>query len=103
MATRLSRFMAGKDAGKHLAIDISAGEYGGHLAAREPRALLSDGGEGRRARAFGAIMRALEDDRDRLSDLVVAHFDDPVDVPPQQLERHRLRRAARHAVGELRG
>src|SRR4051794_21217259 len=95
MATRLSRFMAAKDAGKHVAIDISAGEHGGDLAAGEPRALLADSGEGRRAGALCAVVRALEEDGDRLRHFVVADFHDAVDVLQDDVEGLGVRGAHR--------
>src|SRR5215510_9508904 len=102
MATRLSRFMAGEDAGEDFAIDISTGEHRGYLAPGEPRAFLADGGERRRAGALGAIVSALEEDGDRLRDLVVGDFDDALDVFEDQLQRRRVRSAHRHPVGEAR-
>src|SRR5262245_55304001 len=102
MATRLSRFMAGEDAGEDFAIDIATGEHRGYLAPGEPRALLADGGERRRAGALGAVVGALEENRDRLRDLVVGDFDDTLDVLEDQLQRRRVRSAHRHPVGEAR-
>src|SRR5690348_12693471 len=86
--------------GEHLSeertVDVAARKDGGHLAAGDARALLLHGGDTGCARAFGDVVRGLEDERDRLGDLVVAHLDDAIDVAPHHLECRRIRLAHRH-------
>src|SRR5919198_4122565 len=101
MATSCSTSMT-QHLGKKRTVDIAAGKHCCHLAAGDPAALLRDSGDARCAGAFRHVVRGLEDERDRLRYLVVAHLDDAIDVAADDFERRRVGLAHRHAIGEAR-